>query len=200
MKKIILTTVLSVLLMTGISSAGIVTINFDGVLDLQDSVFGFQADYNLSSGQLLEDSNLKIYYTKRFNGSAIVDEIGKAVPGTDMSLLGMDPNTEWDISIANNEATGGSNAIVGYTLGSDPLLTGTLLTITIPESVTLNLTNWVLSDALGSATAFSEGDNFIVKFDAAIDTYTISAVPVPSSLLLLFGGICALLGINRRKK
>lgn len=32
------------------------------------------------------------------------------------------------------------------------------------------------------------------------ELYTISAVPIPSSLLLFGGGICALIGITRRKK
>jgi hypothetical protein len=197
MKKIFLTLFASFFLLGGVASASIFTLNFDASLDLADSVFGFQAEYSLDSGSLLSTDDLLIQYTKRFTGTGIVDVPNSAVPGTDLTAIGAGVNTDWDISVANNAATGGSNVIVGYTLGLEPLVTGTILTIDL-LSDSLLLSNWILSDATGSPGAFIEGVNFNVDFDLASNTYTIKAVPIPSALLLFGSGILGMLGIRRK--
>ena len=198
MKKIFLILFTSLFLLGGVANASIFTLNFDASLDLEDNVFGFQAEYSLGSGSELSTEDLLIHYTQKFDGTGIVDVPSGAVPGTDMSLIGMDPNTDWDISVANNAATGGSNSIVGYTLGDYPLVTGTILTVELDDSLTLF--NWTLSDATGASDAFIEGVNFNVDFDAASNTYTVKAVPIPSALLLLGGGLLGMLGIRRKMK
>jgi hypothetical protein len=199
MKKIFLTLFASFFLLVGVASASIFTLNFDASLDLEDNVFGFQAEYSLDSGSLLSTEDLLIQYTKTFDITVpgIVDAPNSAVPGIDYSAIGGDPSIDWDISVANNAATGGSNVIVGYTLGSEPLVTGTILTIDLLED-SLLLSNWALSDAFGTPGAFEEGVNFKVDFDVASNTYTVKPVPIPPALLLFGSGIIGMLGLRRK--
>ncbi|MCP3871752.1 MAG: hypothetical protein GY699_01145 [Desulfobacteraceae bacterium] len=84
-------------------------------------------------------------------------------------------------------------------MGLNPLKNGLLVTLIFPDHITLELSKSLFVSSfdlitplplLPSGLIFGEGDN----------TLTFSAVPIPSSLLLLGGGIFALLGINRRKK
>jgi len=89
-------------------------------------------------------------------------------------------------------------------LETDPLLTGPIFYIDlgIGNSLSMVMDSWVLSDATGDPDEFIMYENFFINFDSASNTYTISGtpVPIPSSLMLLGGGICALFGITRRKK
>ena len=84
----------------------------------------------------------------------------------------------------------------GY--GSNVLKNGILFALIYPDTVTLKLSKiafisatdlTTILDFTASGTVFGAGDN----------TLTFSAVPIPSSILLLAGGIFTFLGISRRK-
>lgn len=81
--------------------------------------------------------------------------------------------------------------------GMNILKNGLLLTLTYPDDVVLELTNSIFLSAedlttelpiFASALTFGPGNNTLVF------------TPIPSSLLLLGGGLFALVGITRRKK
>jgi len=195
-KKILvsISVLLVAFLLVGQAYASMVTVNFEGVDNLAGTVFGFQADYALTGTTAdLAAADLEAYYTGRFNGSSVVAD-GGAIPGTDMSILNMGISTDWDVSL-------GDHSVVGYTIGVDPLVTGTLFSLDVPDGVTLGFVNWVLSDATGDPDTFILGQTFAVL--QVGDAYTITSpgaqVPIPGAIWLLGSGFLGLVTIRRRR-
>lgn len=196
MKKIFLGILLLTLtLLCGFANAATYNVMFEDSENLAGAVVAFQADSTLSSGESLVIGDLTIGYQYKFEpASASTVDNGGAVPGTDYSEIGGAPNTNWDIDILGN-------TIVGYTLSSDPLVSGLLFSLTLSDDVELSLTNWVLGDDTGVEGALMQDRDYWVFFDPGTDTFTITGtVPVPSSLLLLGCGLCTLIGSIRRRK
>jgi len=200
MKKIVFVSVIVLLFGTGgIVSAATVTFNFDASGPLSGSVFGFQINYALSDGSLLDSTDLTLYFSKRYDSTVPgIVPAGGAIPGADMTELGLGISTDWSVGVQNNASTGGSNAIVGYTLGTEPLLSGPVFSFTTPAGVSFEPSYFELSDSSGTPGAFVEGRDYFLSFDPGTGDLTVSAVPIPSTLLLLGGGLVGVFGLRRR--
>ena len=66
--------------------------------------------------------------------------------------------------------------------------------------VDTTLNNFVLSDADGNPDTFVLDENFFVTFDQKNNTYLITGtpVPIPSTLLLIGGGLVGVIGLKRK--
>lgn len=87
------------------------------------------------------------------------------------------------------------------TFGSFPLTSGVVFqidTLLTPEPIMFNQDSFFLMMGFGDVMA----DVILFNKELADGSvvYTASMVPIPSSLLLLGGGICALLGIRRKNQ
>jgi hypothetical protein len=173
------------------AEAAIYYIDIDANGILMDSVYGFQINYDLSGGGSLSSSDLNIHYSNKFQLApdlGIVSVADAAVPGTDMSALGSKATTDWDISDIGN-------AILGYTLGTDPLVSGHILSFSTPDDFIP--TYWELSDITGDKDTFKIGENVVIKFDDATSTYLITApIPVPGAVWLLGSGLASLIAMR----
>ena len=191
MKK---TMLLAFLLSVPTSSAAAtyyIDISASGIL--ADSVYGFQVDYELSGGGTLLTSDLNIYYTTKYQlvPPGVVAVPDAAVPGLDMSALGpIQPTTDWDISDIGN-------TILGYTLGTEPLVSGHILSFTTSDDFLP--TYWEISDATGDKDTFIIGENVFINFNADTSTFTINAIPVPAAVWLLGSGLAGLIAFKRKK-
>lgn len=175
MKKLLLGIFLAVLLFASTANAAIVNVYFDETLDLTKiHGFGFNVE-----GALVDDVTLDIITTAT-DGGAVPDATGM-----------------WDIykSTANN-------SIDGYdvTFGYFNLSDGLALTLTTTDTA-ITLSGFYLA-----YTGDIDGKyplSFTILEDITSDginyTYAESAVPVPSTMILLGFGICALFGIKRKK-
>jgi hypothetical protein len=145
-------------------------VNFDGSGDLFGTVFGFQFD----------TTGLANDFDATFTSS------GGAIPDGG--------NSNWlDFSGGSTvtwfEGASGTDAM--------PLVTGQLGLV----DPAATLSDFILSDAIGSSATFVENQNYWVFYDGPNDTWTITGtnVPIPSTILLLGGGLVALVGLRRRR-
>ncbi len=179
-----------------IVSANVVTFYFDASGDLADSVYGFQFNYELSDGSLLSNDQLHVHYTDVMTSSGPVMGDG-AVPGTDLSIFGRAPGTDWHISIMNNASTGGTNTILGYTLGDEPLESGIIFDLTIPDNIELFITETILANYNGTPGFFA-GKFRMGHHDHHFKVEPSAPVPLPPSALLLMAGLVGMATIKRK--
>ncbi|UCD80383.1 MAG: PEP-CTERM sorting domain-containing protein [Desulfobacterales bacterium] len=90
--------------------------------------------------------------------------------------------------------------VQGFTGAGTPLTTGTLGTLNFNDDLfSLSLNNFILSDINGDPSGFVEGTDFFISFEDTTNTYSISAVPLPSTIILLAGGLIGLLVLRSRR-
>lgn len=173
MKKFLLGIFLAVLLSFSMANAATVNVFFDETLDFT-AIHGF--GFNIV-GTSVDDVTLDIITTTT-NGGAV-------------------PNGLWDIYKGSS-----NNSIDGYDLtwGNFNLSAGLALTLTTIDTP-ITLSDFYLSDSNYADGIYRLPFTVLEKITTeGIDyTYSASAVPVPSSIILLGFGICALFGIKRKK-
>jgi hypothetical protein len=111
-----------------------------------------------------------------------------------LSPIDLDASLSFDATLPGdwlNMTSSGSNTFNSFSLGSD-LPTGPVGSFDID----VELGNWVLGDQ--NSVKLIEDTDYIVGLNGS--DYTVKAVPIPSALLLLGGGLLGLLGIRRRVK
>ena len=171
MKKILLGFFLAVLLSVSMANAATVNVSFDDTLDFT-AIHGF--GFNIV-GISIDDVTLNIITTAT-NGGAV-------------------PGGLWDIYKSSS-----NNSIDAYDLtwGNFNLSPGLALTLTT-EDKPITLSDFYLSDSNYADGVYRLPFTVLEKITAEGVNYTYSAVPVPSSIIIFGFGICALLGIKRKK-
>lgn len=144
-------------------------------------------------GDPLNDLTLNIVYT--FQGGAI--------PGIDGSALGLGIVTDWDVYLTNY----GVNVFTGEFLplpNDTQIVPGLLFTLTSDQQFGVERFELLSSesgDGLYASILDHERATYIPSnLTDEAGTYTLSEVPIPSSVLLLAGGLFGLLGFSRRQK
>ena len=184
MKKILIVLFL-LFFIPSISSAATTYFAIDDTVDLS-VVTGFQFDIIEQDFDLTNEANLQIW----FQGD-VLSVGGEAYPGAVSPIPGI-----WDIFSVNSPKKGiaGNDA----TFGSFPLISGIVFQIDSPIPLHLDPFSWFLMEGFGDIVPDVQLLSKTLSDGSLM--YIASQVPIPSSLLLLGGGICALLGITRRKK
>jgi hypothetical protein len=185
---IIFTLLLTAFLFIPCSSFGYITyLEIDESINL-GSVSGFQFDV---LGYDIQDLELEIFYA----GEQVdVDGVlrSPAVP----TALG--PNYPWEITTTPTGIFAYDNSY-----GTFPLSAGVILSLESSSDVIFLLDNLVLADNNSSTGYYEDSPYFLPSEQLSSregSVFTISAVPVPSSIFLLGGGLLGFLAYRRKQR
>jgi len=140
------------------------------IMGLSD-VYGFGADIETSATVGINDFTL---------------ENGNAVPSHSTISF-------WNIWIVSAPTLGVQG--VQYIYDGTPLSDGTI--VTVSGDFDFELTNFRLG---GNTTTGIYPGEFVVNFDENTSTYTFAAIPIPTTILILGGGLIGILGVRRKMK